>query len=63
MLDSDRFQFFIVSAESPLTLTLSPRERGLTEVFGQGTPTCDTALNSSFEKHTYRPFSIPEKGD
>jgi hypothetical protein len=29
MLGSERFQFFIVSAKLPLTLTLSQRERGL----------------------------------
>jgi hypothetical protein len=33
-----------------LTLALSQRERGLTGVFGRGTPTWDTELNSSFEK-------------
>jgi hypothetical protein len=37
------------------SLALSRRERGLTEVFGRPTPTCDTALNSGFEKHTNRP--------
>ena len=36
--------------QKPLTLALSRRERGLTEVFGQGTPTCDTASNTAFEK-------------
>jgi|SynMetStandDraft_3_1070028.scaffolds.fasta_scaffold20189_1 hypothetical protein len=41
MLGSARFQFFIVSAESPLTLTLSQRERGLTAWNGRDTPTCD----------------------
>jgi hypothetical protein len=39
MPDSERFQFFIVSAKLPLTLTLSQRERGLNEVFGRATPT------------------------
>jgi hypothetical protein len=63
MLDRERFQFFIVSAKSPLTLTLSQRERGLTEVFGQGKPTCNTALNSSTEKHANRLFSFPERSD
>jgi hypothetical protein len=37
--------------QEPLTLALSRRERGLTEVDGRGTPTCDTESNSSFEKH------------
>jgi len=37
--------------QEPLTLALSRRERGLIEVFGEATPTCDTALNSGFEKH------------
>jgi hypothetical protein len=34
----------------PLTLALSRRERGLIELFGRGTPTCDTASNAHFEK-------------
>jgi len=46
MLGSERYQFLIVPAESPLTLALSQRERGLIEVLGQGTPTCDTELCS-----------------
>jgi len=37
-----------------LTLALSRRERGLTGVFGRGTPTRDTESNSSFEKPTNR---------
>jgi hypothetical protein len=43
--------------QEPLTLTLalSRRERGLTVVFGRTTPTCATALNLDFEKHTNRP--------
>jgi len=40
--------------QEPLTLALSRRERGLTELFGRDTPTCDTALNSGFEKNTNR---------
>ena len=40
--------------QEPLTLALSRRERGLTVVFGRVTPTCDTALNSDFEKPTNR---------
>jgi hypothetical protein len=40
--------------QKPLTLALSQRERGLTVVFGEGTPTCDTALNSDLEKPTNR---------
>ena len=47
--------------QEPLTLTLSQRERGLIEVFGRGTPTCDTVLNSSFEKHTNRPPLLGER--
>jgi hypothetical protein len=39
MLGSERYQFLIVPAESPLTLALSQRERGLIEVFGRVTPT------------------------
>jgi hypothetical protein len=41
--------------QKPLTLALSRRERELTEVFGRAAPTCDTELNSDFEKHTNRP--------
>ncbi|VVQ24077.1 hypothetical protein PS925_05445 [Pseudomonas fluorescens] len=37
------------SDQKPLTLALSQRERGLTEVFGRATPTCDSALNSDSE--------------
>jgi hypothetical protein len=40
--------------QKPLTLALSRRERGLIELFGRGTPTCDTALNSDSEKLTNR---------
>ena len=40
--------------EPPLTLALSRRERELTEWFGRGSPTCDNALNSGFEKHKNR---------
>ncbi len=49
MPDSERFQFFIVSAKLPLTLTLSQRERGLIAWNGRDTPTCDTELNSDSE--------------
>jgi hypothetical protein len=35
--------------QKPLTLALSRRKRGLIEVFGRSTPTCDTALNSDSE--------------
>ncbi len=49
--------------QEPLTLALSRRERGLTEWFGRGTPTCDTALNSGFEKHTNRPPLLRERGE
>jgi hypothetical protein len=41
--------------QKPLTLALSQRERGLIEVFGRATPTCDTALNENLEKPTNRP--------
>ncbi len=41
--------------QEPLTLALSQRERELIEVFGRGTPTCDTTLNSGREKPTNRP--------
>jgi len=36
--------------QQPLTLTLSQREKGLTEVFWSDTPKCDTAVNLGFEK-------------
>ncbi|CAI8871898.1 hypothetical protein EMIT0347P_30665 [Pseudomonas sp. IT-347P] len=39
--------------QKPLTLALSQRERGPTEVNGRDTPTCDTASNSGLEKHEY----------
>jgi hypothetical protein len=45
--------------QEPLTLALSRRERGLIEVFGRATPTCDTALNSGFEKHPNQPHFLP----
>ena len=45
--------------QEPLTLALSRRERGLTEVFGGSAPTCDIALNSGVEKHTNRPLTLP----
>jgi hypothetical protein len=47
--------------QEPLTLALSQRERGLIEVFGRATPTCDTALNSGSEKQTNRPITLKEK--
>jgi hypothetical protein len=34
------------TAAKSLTLALSQRERGLTEVFGRGTPTWDIEVNS-----------------
>jgi hypothetical protein len=46
----------------PLSLH-SRRDRGLTGVFGRGTPTCDTALNSGFEKHTNQPLSLHSRRD
>jgi hypothetical protein len=44
--------------QEPLTLALSRRERGLTVVFGRGTPTCDTALNSDSERPTTGSLSL-----
>jgi hypothetical protein len=35
--------------QEPLTLALSQRERGLTEVFWRATPTCNIESNSDFE--------------
>jgi len=40
--------------QEPLTLALSRRERGPTELIGRVVPTCNTALNSGFEKHKKR---------
>jgi hypothetical protein len=40
--------------QQPLTLTLSRRERGLTEAFGRNTPTCDTESNADSEKPANR---------
>jgi hypothetical protein len=37
------------SDQKPLTLALSQRERGLTEVFWRATPTCNIESNSDFE--------------
>jgi hypothetical protein len=43
----------------PLTLTLSRRERGLTEVSGRCAATCEFEPNSGFEKHEDRlPFPL-----
>jgi hypothetical protein len=44
--------------QEPLTLALSRRERGLIEVFGGDTPTCDTALNSDFEALKQEPLTL-----
>ena len=44
--------------QEPLTLALSQRERGLIEVFGRATPTCNTALNTNFEKLTIGSLSL-----
>jgi hypothetical protein len=53
-----------VEDQEPLTLALSRRERGLTEVDGRGTPTCDTESNSSFEKHNdLLPFPLAPLGE
>jgi hypothetical protein len=48
--------------QKPLTLTLSRRERGLIEVFGRASPTCDTALNSGSEKQTNQPLAMRKRG-
>jgi hypothetical protein len=43
-----------------LTLTLSRRERGPTELFERDTPTCNTESSSSLEKHpNLLPFPKP----
>ncbi|MDP9708157.1 UNVERIFIED_ORG: hypothetical protein J2X80_000222 [Pseudomonas fluorescens] len=52
--------------QEPLTLALpkrrtARRERELIEWFGRGSPTCDTALNSGFEKHKNRPPLLGER--
>jgi hypothetical protein len=39
----------LVPPASSLTLALSQRERGLTVVFGGGTPTWDIEVNSGWE--------------
>jgi len=49
--------------QEPLTLALSRRERGLTEVFGRDTPTCNTESNSDSKKQTNRRLTLPERGD
>jgi hypothetical protein len=38
------------SQKQTLTLTLSQRERGLTEVFGRPAPTWNTELNANMQK-------------
>ncbi|PYC19312.1 hypothetical protein DMX02_16990 [Pseudomonas jessenii] len=48
--------------EEPLTLTLSQRERGLTELFLRATPTCDTESNSRFAKPLTLTLSRGERG-
>jgi hypothetical protein len=48
----------------PLTLTLSRRERGLTEVTGRYAATCEFESNSWFEEHEDRlpfPLSLMER--
>ena len=50
--------------QKPLTLALSQRERGLTELFGRSTPTCDTKSNSGFEKpNVLLPFPLAPLGE
>ncbi|GLH42832.1 hypothetical protein RS3R1_19200 [Pseudomonas atacamensis] len=50
-------------SQKPLTLALSRRERGLTEVFSRATPTWHTAPNVDFEKHEDRlPFPLAPLG-
>jgi hypothetical protein len=40
--------------QEPLTLALSRRERGLTEVFGRSAPMCDTEPNARFKTNRNR---------
>ncbi|CAI8836757.1 hypothetical protein EMIT0P265_20419 [Pseudomonas zeae] len=40
--------------QEPLTLALSRRERGLTEVFGRSAPMCDTESNARFKTNRNR---------
>ncbi|RON79631.1 hypothetical protein BK670_19205 [Pseudomonas fluorescens] len=47
--------------QKSLTLALSQRERGLTEVFSRNTPTCDTELNSGPKKQTNRALTLSER--
>jgi hypothetical protein len=44
--------------QKPLTLALSRRERGLTELFGRTTPTWDIELNANFERLTIGSLSL-----
>ena len=44
--------------QKPLTLALSRWERGLIEVFGRGTPTCDIALNSDLKSTPIVPLPL-----
>ncbi len=62
VLDNHKIPQSPATAEKPLTLTLSQRERGLTEVFERATPTCNIESNSGFEKQTYRPPSPSGEG-
>ncbi|PYC24121.1 hypothetical protein DMX02_06740 [Pseudomonas jessenii] len=50
--------------QEPLTLALSPRERGLIGVFFRGTPTWGTESNQGFEIHIDRlPFPLAPQGE
>ncbi len=53
----------IVCAKSPLTLTLSRRERGLIVVSGRIAPRCDTESKSVSEKPSIGPFSLSPGGE
>ncbi len=48
---------YLNSQKPTLTLTLSQRERGLTEVLVRSTPTWDIESNSSVEKPIHQPLS------
>ncbi len=61
--DWGSFQFlWCVSEAFPLTLALSRRERELTELFGRGTPTWDTELNSRLKAPPFDSLFLEERG-
>ena len=47
--------------QEPLTLALSQRERGLTEVFWRATPTCNIESNSDFETDQKPLTALPRR--